>query len=234
MQRKHFSIALIAAAIGSLFAGGVSVAFAQLAPQTADMSVTGTIVPPACSVAFDGGGEVNFGTIRLIDLPPNAYHSLGSQNTALRVSCTTNKQVNFQVRDLQSSSRISDAQMYALLNTGEATNDAHMFGLGTATVGSSTVNLGSYAIRSANRSVGGTVVGDIYSDNAGASWAGVTMISAVSTNRLNSAGNGNRPAAGREFIFPLQITAALNYGSRLQVADDTRLNGQVQFSINYQ
>ena len=236
MQRKRFSVALIAAAIGSLFAGGVSVAFAQLTPQAADMSVTGTIVPAACSAAFTGGGEVDFGTIRLIDLPANAYSSLGSKDITLSVNCSSNKYVTFSVADLQSASRVADAAMYTALAT--SADPTTVYGLGTGVVDSTTVNLGGYSILSGQPRSNGTAGPIRFSTNAGSTWRTdwtSAILTLSSDGRLFAAfSSAGARTSATSFEFPLTIRAALNYGSRLQVAQDTRLNGQAVFSINYQ
>ena len=234
LQTPTMHKAMIAIAAAGLFSLGASAAFAQQAPQTVDMTVTGTIVPAACSAKFENGGVVNFGTIRLIDLPANAYYLLGSKNIALNVSCSANKRVSFSVADMQSASRMTDATMVSLLGT---LGPGYPLGLGASMVSGNPVSLGSYAINmdSASTDTGGRYT--IYSNNSGASWTGSGGREYVLPNgaALFSVGaNTTSQAAGQTFKFPLIITAALNYGSRLQVAQDTPLNGQAVFSINYQ
>lgn len=215
---------------------GASAAFAQMTPQTADMSVTGTVVPAACSASFSGGGEVDFGTIRLIDLPDNAYHPLGTRNLTLSVVCSSSKYVTLSVADLQSASRITDAAMYTALAT--SADPTTVYGLGTGTVGGTAVNLGGYSILSGQPLTNGTAGPIRFSTNSGSTWRTdwlSSILTLSSDGRLFAAFNtaGVR-TTGTRFDFPLTIRAALNNGSRLQVADNTRLNGQAVFSISYQ
>ncbi len=236
MQRKHFSIALVAAAIGGLFAGGTSAAFAQMTPQTADMSVTGTIVPAACSAGFTGGGEVDFERIRLIDLPAGNFYSLGSRDTELRVSCSSAKTVSFTLEDLQPTTKITDAAMSTLL--GAPAGAMYLAGLGTGVVDGTSVNLGAYAIAvtpSRAPTVDGTArTAVLRTPGSTGTWSSMTSYRTDPSMTFSAGVSGGAATSGREFVFPLRITAGLNYGSRLQVAEDTRLNGQTVFAITYQ
>ena len=231
MQTPNTRKAMIAVATVGLFALGASAAFAQKTLQTADMSVTGTIVPAACSANFEGGSVVDFGTIRLIDLPANAYHPLGSKNTELNVVCSSLKRVKFYLTDQQATSRISDATMRTLLG---ASFENNVLGLGTATVSGKPVNLGGFVILPLAPDVNGTVRNMAYSRNNGGSWTNLLTYPLRSDGEQYSAANSATPVTGTSFRFPLRITAALNYGSNLQVAEDTPLNGQALFTIIYE
>ena len=233
MQIPNMHKAMIATVLCGLFSLGASAAFAQKTSQTADMTVTGTIVPAACSANFEGGSVVDFGTIRLIDLPASAYHPLGTRSTALSVTCTSNKRVDFSVLDLQSSTVIDDAAMLTLLGGVAAT---HVFGLGAATVSGSAVNLGSYQVVSPNRTVDGVPRNVILSTNDGSTWGAQNpgRLYNIASHRYTAGSSVSTPALGQQFRFSLDVTAALNHGSRLQVAQDTPLNGQLVFAINYQ
>lgn len=215
----------------ALLAVGARPAPAQFAPQTAEMAVTGTIIPAACSTHFRDGTELDFGTIDLVDLPESRYHPLGTRDTELNVICTSNKRVSFSVSDVHADTAIANTAMYSTL--GAPADARYVFGLGTATVNDELVSLGSYTIQSANRVVDGTVRSAIYSDNGGAAWA--THVAYLdNTTRIFTAGDGTTPVLGRMFRFPLRVTAALNTGTELQVAEDTELNGQAVFAISYQ
>lgn len=236
MQRKRLSIAMVAVAVGSLFAASASAVFAQMTPQTADMSVTGTIVPAACSASFSGSGEVDFGTIRLIDLPASSFYSLGYRDTELLVSCTSNKTVIFTLQDMQSATKVTDAAMNTAV--GAPAGALYLAGLGAATVDGASVNLGAYAVSvppSRSPTVNATARTAVMRSGSTGTWSGGLTHYRTDPSMTFSAGvAGGAATAGTEFVFPLRITAALNYGSRLQVAADTPLNGQIVFAITYQ
>ena len=222
---------ILTVALVSWMALGATRASAQLAPQMVDLTVTGAIIPPACSAHFTSGAEVDFGTIALADLPGRGYHLLGSRDTALNVTCASDKRVFFSVSDMQSDTALANTAMYSTL--GAPSDARYVFGLGTASVADEAVNLGSYTLQSTNHVVDGTARNGIYSDNGGAVWA-TSVAYLDTTTRLFTAGDGTTPAKGKSFRFPLRVTAALNTGTALQVDDDTELNGQALFSIHYE
>ena len=231
MQRQTISKALLATVAGSLFALGASPAFAQ---DTADLTVKGSIVPAACSANFTGGDTVDFGTIKVVDLLPNSYNSLGSKDAELTVSCSTDKRVVFSTLDMQAGSRITDSAMMSAVDTNSA---AYIFGLGTGTTNGSPVNLGGYSLKVTGAIVDGVNRTLIYSTNPESSWSytGASYANMdYNAGALVTGGYGTTPVQGTAFKFPMTIKAALNKGSALQVAQDTPLNGQDVFTINYQ
>ena len=238
MQRQTISKALLATVAGSLFALGASPAFAQ---DTADLTVKGSIVPAACSANFTGGDTVDFGTIKVVDLLPNSYNPLGTKTTALNVTCSSNKQVHIAVNDAQHGSAILDTTMQQLL--GRAYLATSGFGLGKAAVGGNpnSVELGTFVIKAPAPTVDGAVQGLLYSPPGSTAYLGGGANRDLEPANLGggrwySAGrdNGAVVATGMNFIYPLEITAALNKGSALQVAQDTPLNGQAVFTIRYE
>jgi len=229
MQLQTISKAVLAAAAGSLFALGASPAFAM---DTADLTVKGTIVPAACSANFTGGDTVDFGTIKVVDLLPSSYNPLGTKDTAMNVTCSSDKRVTFTITDLESASKIADATMVGLVG---AANASHVFGLGTATVGGAAERLGGYSLHSTlagSPTADGTPQSSIFWNGAG--WANALGTYDGDGTWSFSGGSTAGPATGKSFVFPIRVTAALNRGSALQVASDTPLNGQAMFTIKYE
>jgi len=233
MQRKNFSKALLAAAAGSVFALGASSAFAQV--DTANLAVKGTIVPAACSASFPSGDTVNYGTIAVASLAAGAYTQLADKTSELVIQCATDHTVTFTIEDPQSASRIADADMRTTLGTSW---DTTFFGLGNATVGSTTVNLGSYVVRMSNTTVDGTAQRVLYANStAPTTWvlgsANEYFVAGIRTFALGASVAAG-PTKGKVYKIPLTIRAGLNKGSVLQVASETPLNGQAALTINYQ
>ena len=226
---------MIALATAGLFSLGAAAAFAQQTPQTADMAVTGTIVPAACKANFDGGGVVDYGTIKLVDLPANAYQPLGTKEIALTVNCSAMKTVTFAITDMQSTSKIADTEMYRATGTSARAAPQYVFGLGKAAVGDGEVNVGSYAIAystSPAATIDRTPYNIIVQLGPG-SWK-LLDSHYVHGGTFAVGGAVAGPVRGSIFYIPMRITAALNKGSALQVAQDTPFNGQAVFAINYQ
>ena len=229
MQTLTMLNALIAVVAASLLSLGASAALAQQTPQTADMTVTGTIVPAACSASFEGGGVVDFKTIKLVDLQDNAYAQIGIKDTALTVTCSSNLFVSFNIVDLQAGTLVSNAEI-AQQAGAPGNNPGYLFGLGMATVGGVPQKLGAYSIGFVPGKFA-TVDGSDRFVMLGApgAWQRAAAYYPVPTGQNFAADSG----VGRSLIFPMRVTAALNKGSVLQVAQDTQLNGQAVFSINY-
>ena len=231
MQTPTMHKAMIAVAAAGLFSLGTSAAFAQQAPQSADMTVTGTIVPAACSVDFEGGGVFDFGRARLIDLPANAHYRMGTKTMSLNVTCASKKRVMVRVLDMQPDSRIVGAEMRTA--TG-ASVDGQIFGLGMATVGSGSTSLGSYSLTVSAPKIDGASSALVYTIDNGASWRASLGLMSYNDGAFVTGATGTTPITGTRFVFPVTVQVALNYGSRLQVAQDTPFNGQTTIAINYQ
>jgi type 1 fimbria pilin len=235
MQLQTFSKALLATAAGSLFALGAAPAFAQ---DTATLAVKGSIVPAACSANFAGGDTVDFGTIKVVDLKAGDYNLLGTRDTSLNVTCSSAKTVTFELADQQAGSRIAHTSMANLLKLKYPTQAQYrLYGLGTGMANGAPVNLGSYRA-GLNPSVDATVDGItksiLWRSSSGGGWTAFAKDDEFFLTGSFTAGTGSTASTGTSFVFPMQITAGLNKGSELQVAQDTPLNGQIMFTINYQ
>ena len=231
MQRQHLHKTTIAVIVAGFFSMGASSAFAQMTPQTADMTVTGTIVPAACSASFDGGGIVDFGRIKLVDLPANAYYQMVSKTASLNVTCSADKRVAFQVQDMQADSRMVGAEMRNAVGVGV---DGQIFGLGKGDMSGTITEMGGYSLVVSAPTVDGSPKAAIYSTDNGLRWNAGAGPMYFTGGALVTAGNGTTPVLGKNFVFPMTIRAALNYGSRMQASQDTPLNGQSTFTISYQ
>ena len=234
MQIQTLPKALMAAAIGSLFAVGASSAFAQ---DTADLAVRGTIVPGACAASFTGRDTVDFGTIKTVSLCADTYTRLKTQLSTLTATCATDHNVHLSVADQQSASKIGDADMINSVGLGTSVSSANqLFGLGTVTVNGRAINLGSYAVEVRSPRVDGTALNILSSTDKGGTWSNAGTSRSLHTTNTYSLGSGDKltPVQGKVFTFPIGVMAALNYGSELQVTEDTKLNGQAVFNISYQ
>jgi len=230
MKIQTLSKALIASAVGSLFALGASSAFAD----SADLTLTGKIVPGACIPTFNvPDNTVDLGTTLVADLAADTYNLIpGDHNFDLTVACTAPVQAMIWVQDSQASSRIVDAEMNALLLPGGERQPQMLFGLGTTDVRGTTVNLGSYSVRARGGvSVDGVNRGFYAVLSNGSSYAAFGRMSGNGTRYAGF--DGSAVATGKTFVYPLAIAAALNHGANLQVANDVDLNGQAVFSISY-
>ena len=230
IQTSTMREAMIAVVVAGLFSLGASAALAQQTPQTADMTVTGTIVPAACSVNFEGGGVIDFGRIRLIDLPDRAFYQVGSKTISLGVTCSSKKSVMVRVLDDQQTSRIVGSEIRAAIG---AAVDGQIFGLGQAMVGTTPTNMGGYSLTVSAPTIDGASSALVYTFD-GATWRASTGLMSYNDGAFVTGATGLTPIKGTNFVFPITVKAALTYGSLLQVAQDTPFNGQATLAIKYE
>lgn len=219
------------AAIAAVIGGALMITGASaFAADTADLAVTGNIVPSACVPTFVDGNVADFGTIKTVDLPRNDYKNVGTRKLTLNVRCSSIKAVDFNVVDNQAASSLG-ADIAATLGVANA---AHVYGLGTATIDDKSIKLGSYALSVATKpSVDGKSAEFRYAPYMGAEYTSPALFIDHAATRYAAVLQGNAAAKGTEFTFPVTVTAAINKGSLLPLSSDVDLNGSATFSIAY-
>ncbi|TKC90883.1 DUF1120 domain-containing protein [Trinickia terrae] len=230
MKQTKLVKALAAATLGgALLVAGAS----AFAADTADLSVKGTIIPSACVPSFSGGGVADFGTIKTADLTANDYTKIGTKSVTLTVTCSTNKNVGFNVMDNSAASSLG-ADVLAALGTGSANN---VYGLGSTTINGNAVKLGSYVLTVDSKP---TVDGASYLFGWVVPGSGTTYNTSTArfidgTGKIGYAATqaDSYGVAGKVFVFPITVTAAINKGSALPLTGDVSLNGQATFNVNY-
>ncbi|KHK53545.1 hypothetical protein PI87_17020 [Ralstonia sp. A12] len=214
-------------------------AFAQQTPQTADLSITGTITPAPCTASFANNGEIGFGTIDHANFLalPNQYYYMGEKNISLSVACPASRTVQFSVQDLQSASSLGKAAGFEA-GLGDGAADEEYYGLGTARVDGKDVKLGAYTINYSVPRVDGAPRNMIISAD-GQNWSrdasGLVMNNLLTYAVAADDTGAAVPMSGKNFNFDLLVYGMLNKATELHsVADDIALNGQAVFSIQYQ
>lgn len=232
----------------TLAAVGVGAAlFASLqvnAATTTTMSVTGKIIPAACSATLSNNGEVSFGTIAASSIrnapAGNSLVQLGAKNITLNISCEADTAVGFKAVDNRADSRVTlSSSTFINPNLpGETpvTGDIFGFGLGLA---SNNAKIGSYAITvdGNNTLADGSPASVILSDDAGSNWR------VASDNILRQTAEGKRiitvansgsstPLLFREATLPLQVSAGIRTSSVLG-SDEINLDGNATLSLVY-
>ncbi|KHK53547.1 hypothetical protein PI87_17030 [Ralstonia sp. A12] len=241
MSIQHLPKVLATAAMGGLLAVAASSAFAQ---QTADLSITGTIIPTPCTVNVDGNSAANFGAIQPASSQAgDDYRVVGDTGSAMSmvVQCPANRKVSFTVLDGLAGSAVTDAGLRDLLKTISPTApDANqVFGLGTVTVNGKTINLGAYSLETlaaGSAQIGTATSAAIRSQDGTSGWERTNFYGAdgatYATNRAPDMANG--PVAAQTVRFPMRLRAAVNKPSELQQADEIKLQGEAVFTVKYE
>ncbi|WP_080411443.1 DUF1120 domain-containing protein [Burkholderia ubonensis] len=221
-----------------------------LAADTADLTVKGSIVPSACVPSFSGGGVVDFGTIKTVDLKQNDFSNIGRRSVKLTVSCSSKKSVAYSLTDNQKASSLGGQVASALDVASRVGGDAsaYIYGLGSTEIDGKAVSLGSYALLVTSASADGAkglTFSDSRSVDGGTWWnaGGVGFMPAPLSNGDRSYGvpypgkfldwHPYSLANAQQHVFDIDVVAAINKGSLLPLNQDVPLNGQATFNITY-
>ncbi|WP_035060164.1 DUF1120 domain-containing protein [Andreprevotia chitinilytica] len=222
---KHLNVrnTLLALAL----TGAASASFAATT-STLDLTVGGTISPAPCTLDFDAGNTVDFGTTKASALSKTAYYNLGILSTHANITCSAPIKAAFKIVDNRAASAIRDDGMNALIsNFGQS----YLFGLGQA----NSINIGAYGIYFTEAAVfdGTTQANNMLSTN-GTAWTNNTNTWLDPSGKtFYSAGSGTTPAAGRNMSYQIKVKAALNKATALNLVNDIQLDGAATFELVY-
>ena len=236
MKTRNLFKALLTVAVSGLFASAASSAFAS--DDTADLRVTGTIVPGACEANFAGNGLIDFGSVNWMNFEEDDYAFLPFGNATLNVTCPSARTLSFTIEDPLYDTALLERGFMALL---AVRSRVEVFGFGAIGEGDNRVSLGGYSVGPHPVNFP-TVDGDAYRvlyQRSATEWSDLPgperrFDHAGTPYTLGKVGAGAAPVAGRAFVMPLRVSAALNREALLQLPAEVKLNGQAVFSIVYQ
>lgn len=216
--------------------------FSAVAADNVELKVTGTLVNGACTPTLDNGGLVNFGNIPVGNLSKTSTNQLGTRNINLTITCDQSMPIGFTTSDNHSDSMTTQTITNANADNSSVSSAANQFGLGKTAGG---VNLGSYSIATVvGSAVADGVAVDVLSNGVNAdtnsrAWtksltgstaAGTAGAFAVTT----AAAKGTlSPVAGKVFVYPLKVAAAVQGTDTLAITDNTNLDGSTTISLVY-
>ena len=205
---------LTTALVGSV----TSVAFAG---PTADISVTGTIIPGSCSIDIGNGGKFDLGTIRTSSLNADSTTDLSSVTNPINVTCDSPMRFAFGVVD----------------NQADSSAGGKNFGLG---VTPNNEKIGSYNVAIMSAVIDGNAPQSIVSsDDGGSTWVGssykpIGLIPAGFAGFSDSASTGTGPSAIQNLVGELSVvTPRIVATSTLTLTDDVPLNGSATIELHY-
>ena len=209
-----------------------SVAAAMIAPiqasaESAQLRITGTIVPAACRPAFAGGGVIDYGTILASTLNPTAQTTLPDKSTQLTLTCDAPALFGFKVIDERAAT--ADISLETIPNYLPNMK----FGLGTA----DGKKIGAYSLQMTSQTSDAGPAHPIGSYDGGATWV------ALGTGGMG--GNGNRlvafansateyvPSAHTSITADIRVVTAIEPGSDLPLTRNIPLDGLSTFEVVY-
>lgn len=227
-MRIKFATVVIFACIssGSLFAA-----------DNVNLNVSGTLTNAACEPSLSNGGVVDFGHIPLGGLDKTSTNQLGHKKITLTITCESPMAVAFRTTDNRSDSRevltIIDSKGEGFPSSDQS-NGGFEFGLGKTAGGE---NIGSYAFSIASTPTADGVVKDLIFIKAehDTEWVKSDSGSAqVGTRAYSVADSGTLvPKAAKITVYPIKVTAAIQGTDKLNITDDTNLDGLATISLIY-
>lgn len=212
-------------AIAGLLALGSASAFAD----SFDVKVLGTIKPGACTPTLAGDGTFDYGLIGTAELSPTAPTLLGVMSDSITITCDAAARVALKAADNRDGTVAFNGNLNFF---GSPTPVTAQYGLGTA----SGKNIGAYAFRFKTGSfqADGVAVDSIYSASSGATWTTSNGI----VNNLGGYESWSKkgqlvPVAAKVFTGTLEVQAAIDRTSNLDLSHEVNLNGLATVSLVY-
>lgn len=234
--------------LAAVFAGTAQWA----AANSADLLITGRLIPPACTPTLSGGAVIDYGDIPVSNLSASAAHTLEDRDVSLTVTCEEDAALGIRITDARAESKpllgseIPQPVKHSQSNLAVATANTQTMGLGNDAAAG---KLGVWwmTVDRANLRATNSLSEEVseprllYSDNSGISWGETTTsplnphFAGAGVGAFAIKGKGvNTPAVATVHTFPMVVGAALNTKGRLNVKDDTTLDGVGTFTIYYQ
>lgn len=221
-----------ACALAVLVASATSV----MAADSVELTVAGVITPAVCTPAFTGGGVIDYGDIKSIDLARDDYTVLPIRKVDFSVTCSA--PAKFGIESI--SNRLGSSAGTVENVRGFGISPVQMFGknIGVAGLGlAGGDKIGGYAVKVIDGSLeaDGAKLQGIFSVDDGVSWrsangAVVTSTALISWADLNGA---LLPKAMENFSAELEAQAYLNKGSELDLTQEIDLDGSMTLEVKY-
>ncbi|AOR66650.1 hypothetical protein BBJ41_03225 [Burkholderia stabilis] len=211
--------------IAGLLAMGSTSAFAD----SFNVKVIGKIKPAACTPTLAGGGTFDYGLIGTAELNPTDHTLLAVRSDSLTITCDAAARVALTTAD----NRAGTGAFSGNINFFDTSSPvAWQFGLGTA----SGKNIGAFAIRFRKNTfqADGVAVESIFSNTGGATWAISNGITDNTGGYESWAKKGQLvPVAAKVFTGTLDVQAAIDKTSNLDLSQEINLDGLATVSLVY-
>ncbi|MDF3086499.1 DUF1120 domain-containing protein [Burkholderia sola] len=211
--------------IAGLLALGSASAFAD----SFDVKVTGKIKPGACTPTLAGGGTFDYGLIGVAELSPVAPTLLRVLSDSITITCDAAARVALTAQDNRAGTGAFTGNIDFF---GSSNSVATQFGLGTA----GGKNIGAFAFRFRKNTfqADGVAVDSIYSSTTGATWVTSNGIANKTGGYESWAQKGLLvPVAAKVFTGTLDVQAAIDRTSNLDLSQEINLDGLATVSLVY-
>jgi type 1 fimbria pilin len=201
--------------------------------ESASLTVSGTIIPTACTPSFAGGSIVDLGKISAADLNADVQTELGLKNITLSMNCNGRVPVAVRVHDNQAST-----QLDGITIDGRA-EKMYIYGMGAA----SGVKIGGYGLRHGTPTVDASAMALMYQqfgNVGGPTWSQPT--STLVAKNGSDGGNvhyswgrsvAEGPSNGLIHTLPMTLVPVVRAASALPTGSDITLDGSATFELVY-
>ncbi|MFJ4546811.1 DUF1120 domain-containing protein [Pseudomonas sp. NPDC088885] len=201
--------------------------------ESASLTVSGTIIPTACTPSFAGGSVVDLGKISAADLNADVQTELGLKNITLSMNCNGRVPVAVRVHDNQAST-----QLDGITIDGRA-EKMYIYGMGAA----SGVKIGGYGLRHGTPTVDASAMSLMYQQGGGI--GGPSWVEPSSTLVAKNASDGGYihyswgrsvaegPINGIKHTLPMTLVPVVRAASALPTGSDITLDGSATFELVY-
>lgn len=222
-MKKLFISATVVASLLPVFA------FAE----SASLTVSGTIIPTACTPSFAGGSVVDLGKISAADLNATTQTELELKNITLSMNCNGQVPVAVKVHDNQAAT-----QLQGITIDGRA-ESMYIYGMGAA----SGVKIGGYGLRHGTPTVDSAAMALMFQQGGGI--GGPTWNQPTSTLVGKDASSGGYlhyswgrsiaegPSNGRIHTLPMTLVPVVGPAKDLPTGSDITLDGSATFELVY-
>ncbi|VBB10342.1 hypothetical protein,Protein of unknown function (DUF1120) [Burkholderia stabilis] len=214
---------------GLLIAGLLAMGSTSTFADSFNVKVIGKIKPAACTPALAGSGTFDYGLIGTAELSPTEHTLLAVRSDSLTITCDATARVALTTADNRAGTGAFSSNINFF---GTSSPVGWQFGLGTA----SGKNIGAFAIRFRNNSfqADGVAVESIFSNTGGATWAVSNGITNNTGGYESWAKKGQLvPVAAKVFTGTLDVQAAIDKTSNLDLSQEINLDGLATVSLVY-
>ncbi|WP_231716603.1 DUF1120 domain-containing protein [Burkholderia ubonensis] len=214
---------------GLVTAGLLAMCSTSAFADSFDIKVTGKIKPGACTPTLAGGGTFDYGLIGAAELSPTEPTLLAVRSDSITITCDAAARVALTAQD----NRAGTGAFSGSINFfGTSNSTGTQFGLGTA----GGKNIGAFAFRFRKNTfqADGVAVDSIFSKTSGTTWVASNGIADKTGGYESWATKGQLvPIAAKVFTGTLDVQAAIDKTSNLDMSQEINLDGLATVSLVY-
>ena len=195
------------------------------AATTAELKLTGRIIPAACIPNFVGGSTIDYGTIHVSTLNVTSQTMLPQKNTRMTITCEV--PVKFALAGIDERAGTSEDTLTTVVGYGRG----YKFGLGVASNGA---KIGAYSLDMKNITADEGQTRSGVSSDGGVNWN--TSVPAFSHGNIigfSDSLKSQLPTAHKYISFDLNVVAAVVKSENLPIADEIQIDGLTTVEVKY-